>query len=93
MPQITPVPPKNARKSRSGLSLKRVKLNKVRDQLLNVLAREAQALLIHSHTEPLTKDQSQSLLGYIKLLKDLEKSPLNPDNMTIEALEKIANKL
>jgi len=61
----------NKRKSRAGLSSKRVNLDQVHKKLLTSLNREANNLLRNSHKDKLNRDDAQSLIGYLKLIKDL----------------------
>ena len=72
--------PKKARKSRKGLSLRKINLDKVHVKLLNSLARDVDALLMESRQGKLTKDDAVSLINYLKLLKDLRKDDKEKDN-------------
>jgi hypothetical protein len=85
-----PSKPKN---SRSELSLKRVNIERVERQLLNVLSRETISLLKLSHREKLGRDDATSLANYLKLLKELKKSEAEKlEGLTDEELEKLANR-
>lgn len=60
--------------------------------LLSVLAREARQLVRLSSNGPLNRDQSTSLVNYIKLIKELKKDKAKElEEMPLEELEKIAN--
>ena len=54
--------PKKPRKSRKGLSLRKINLDKVHVKLLNSLARDVDALLMESRQGKLTKDDAVSKL-------------------------------
>ncbi len=58
---------------------------------MNVLARETASLLMLSHKQKLTKDESVALTNYLKLIKDLKKEEdAGMENLSDEELEKLA---
>jgi hypothetical protein len=60
-------------------------------QLLTALARDAKHLLEQSYLRTLPKDQAQSLINYLKLIKEIEKEKLKEQqDISTEELEKIA---
>jgi hypothetical protein len=59
------------RKSRAGLSVKRVSLDKVHKKLMVVLERDTNHLLRKSLVEKLSRDESGALNNYLKLIKEL----------------------
>jgi hypothetical protein len=78
--------------SRAELSLKRVNLERLHRQLLNVLSRETTALLHLSYYEKLDKDAAAALCNYLKLMKELSKMEEDKlSGLSDEELEKIAN--
>jgi|SRR5271166_3930212 len=82
--------PKKRKKSRKGMFTVPVNLNKVHHRLLNILNRDVVHLMESSFKGVLTKDQSASLVNYLKLiktLKELEKEKLS--EMSEEDLEKL----
>jgi hypothetical protein len=60
-------------KYRPGLRVAKIAISKEKRRLLNVLHRDTEQLLMVSHKRRLNKDESQSLIGYLRLIKDLEK--------------------
>lgn len=85
-----PLKREKERRSRGGLSLKRVNLDKINRQLLNVLIRETIVLLKLSHAAPLSDSDSDKLLSYLKVVKTLREDDLGGENLTDEELEKLA---
>lgn len=89
-----PSPYKQIRKHRAGLSLKNVNLDKVHKQLLNVLQREAQHLLVASHAGKLDRDESVSLIDCLntvlklKKLEETEAESLSDEELTVIAASK-----
>jgi hypothetical protein len=87
IPQKTP----KKRKSRAGLSLKKVNLDHLHKQLLNILSRETLNLLTLSSQGKLEKDDAASLCNYIKLMQYLaKKEEEDLENLSDEELEKLA---
>ncbi len=81
-----------SRKSRAGLSLKEVNLDKTHKKLLNILDRDVSKLLNLSRTKSLTGTQSFSLVNYLKLIKTLKDIELEQlSELSDEELEKKAN--
>lgn len=77
------------RKSRAGLSLKHINLDKKYKQLINIFDREINHLLIQSRKELVGKLGISSLRDLLELYKDfkqLEKEYI--DGLSIEELEK-----
>jgi hypothetical protein len=73
--------------------LKKINLNDIQKKLMNILARDTNHLLKLSEPDKLTKDDSLSLVNYLRLLKQLQKDTADDlDNMTDAELEKLANK-
>lgn len=56
-----------------------------------ILYREIRNLMVESASGLLSKDSSQSLISYVKLLKDIHKEDKHEaESLSIEELEKIA---
>lgn len=73
--------------------LKKIDIDLAHKKLLNTLAREIHHLFTLSVYEKLGKEDSLSLVNYVKLLNQLKKdSQQDLDSLTDEELEKIANK-
>lgn len=89
MANQNPLKPKKKRLPR----LKKVNVDEVHKKLLNILQREAHHLFTMSVVTKLDKDESQSLVNYLKLLNQLKKDDtIDLDKLTDEELEKIVSK-
>ena len=68
-----PSEPLRTRKPQAPRRTKKVKLALLRKQALTVLSRDIGYLMDDSYKRPLAKDESYSLVNYLKLIKELEK--------------------
>lgn len=79
------------RRSRAGLSLKNIKLDKLYKQLLNVVHRETMQLLKVSRVGKLSPPEVVALNTYVRLVKELRKVEARDDGgVSDEELERIA---
>lgn len=95
-PPLPPKPPGGYDKRhnyRPGMRLKKIKLDKERGRLLNILHREVEKLLELSASSKaqLSKDDSDALVKYLKTVRDMENDEKKADaSLTPEQLAAIA---
>ena len=91
VPKLDEALKERAPKYRYGTRIRKINLGLEMRRLKNVLHRETDRLLIRSKTRKLNKDESASLVQYLKLVKDLLKEEKDEEKgMTDEQLAKIA---
>lgn len=67
-----------------------VDLDKLNKRLLTILSRDISQLMVKSKKSSLGKDESQSLVAYLKLVRSLKKEELDElEEMSAEELEKV----
>lgn len=80
------------RKSRAGLSCRRVRIEDLNNKALNCLQREMSKLMGLTHQNKLGKDDAAALVQYAKLIRELRKEDREERrNMTDEELEALVN--
>lgn len=89
----SPQMPIKKKKSRQKRSLKGLNFDQLHKKLTTILERDIDHLLNISFAEKLNRDDSTSLVNYLKLFKILQKDEAdNIANLTDADLEKLANK-
>jgi hypothetical protein len=80
------------RKCRAGMSIRAVDKRLVNKRVLNAISRDVNHILIASSQRQLSTAESNSMINYAKLLKDLIKDDAaSIASMSDEELERIAN--
>ena len=88
-PQNTP----KTRKTRAGLSLKRINSERLLRRFMNVIDRDSIKYLQLSMHRQLDKDEGDLLIKYVKFLKDMVKQDKEEaDNLTVEELQALVDK-
>lgn len=74
-------------------TIRRVSIDKLCRRTLSILSRDIQFLAELSLTEPLSDKQASTLIGYIKLTRELKKQEdMELANMSDEQLNKLAKR-
>jgi hypothetical protein len=82
--------PKEKPRYREGIRVRWVNLEREKTRLLTALHRDVEHLLLQSQRGVLSKDDSDKLIKYLRLVKDLDKIEKDAEEeMSDEELEKI----